>query len=393
MAFGIYVSVPFCGSKCSFCNFASGVFSRPKMNQYMDRLRQEIFQAEAVAKDLGALFERSVDSIYLGGGTPTTMAPQQIQEIFASIRSSFEVAAGAEITVECAPGTLHPEMLDALLSVGTTRVSLGTQSFVDEEIRCVGRLHSSSQTRADIQRLSEVGILNINVDLIAGLPHQTADSWRYSLEHLVQSGVPHASVYILEIDEDSRLGRELIAGGSRYHAHHVPDSDLAADLYLEAVEFLESSGLHQYEISNFCRSGFESRHNLKYWMRQPYLGFGLDAHSMLLSGKPSSDFESVRFGNTDDLTSYIAGSAPPSVTVVKERQSREESMFLRLRLNRGIDSTDLGAAAGGNFAGEIQELLALNLLEWRDDRLRLTSSGRLLSNEVFAQFITTEPVA
>src|SRR6476660_8032357 len=115
MAFGIYVSVPFCGSKCSFCNFASGVFSRPKMNQYMDRLRQEICQAEAVAEDLGALFERSVDSIYLGGGTPTTMAPQQIQEIFASIRSSFDVAAGAEITVECAPGTLHPEMLDALL--------------------------------------------------------------------------------------------------------------------------------------------------------------------------------------------------------------------------------------------------------------------------------------
>jgi len=359
----------------------------------MDRLRQEIFQAEARAEHLGARFERRVDSIYLGGGTPTTMAPEQIQEIFQSIRRCFDVEAGAEITVECAPGTLDPGMLDALLSVGTTRVSLGAQSFVDEEIRSVGRLHSSSQTLRDIERLREAGIFNLNVDLIAGLPHQTAASWRFSLEQLARSAVPHASVYILEVDEDSRLGRELIAGGSRYHAHHVPDSDLTADLYLEAVEFLEGSGLDQYEISNFSRSGFSSRHNLKYWMRQPYLGFGLDAHSMLLSKRPSSDFESVRFGNTDDLASYMADSAPPPVTVVNERQSREESMFLRLRLNRGIDSKELGSAILGNFAGEIQELVALNLLEWRDHRLRLTSSGRLLSNEVFEQFITTEPAA
>jgi len=393
MAFGIYVSVPFCSSKCSFCNFASGVFSRQRMNQYMDRLRQEIFQAEARAEHLGARFERRVDSIYLGGGTPTTMAPEQIQDIFQSIRRCFDVEAGAEITVECAPGTLDPGMLDALLSVGTTRVSLGAQSFVDEEIRSVGRLHSSSQTLRDIERLREAGIFNLNVDLIAGLPHQTAASWRFSLEQLARSAVPHASVYILEVDEDSRLGRELIAGGSRYHAHHVPDSDLTADLYLEAVEFLEGSGLDQYEISNFSRSGFSSRHNLKYWMRQPYLGFGLDAHSMLLSKRPSSDFESVRFGNTDDLASYMADSAQPPVTVVNERQSREESMFLRLRLNRGIDSKELGSAILGNFAGEIQELVALNLLEWRDHRLRLTSSGRLLSNEVFEQFITTEPAA
>src|SRR5690349_22833554 len=146
MALGIYVSVPFCRSKCSFCNFASGVYSRPKMNQYMDRLRQEIFQAEAVAEHLGTLFERSVDSIYLGGGTPSIMTPQQILQIFESIRRCFAVEAEAEITVECAPGTLTPDMLDALLSAGTTRVSLGTQSFVDEEIRSVGRLHSARQT-------------------------------------------------------------------------------------------------------------------------------------------------------------------------------------------------------------------------------------------------------
>ena len=393
MALGIYVSVPFCRSKCSFCNFASGVFSRAKMDRYISRLGQEIFRAEATSERLGAVFERTVDSIYLGGGTPTTLDPQQMREIFSRIRSHFDVQRDAEITVECAPGTLTPEMLDALLDAGTTRVSLGTQSFVDEEIRSVGRLHTSSRTLRDIQRLHDAGISNINVDLIAGLPHQTGASWRQSLDALAQSGVPHASVYILEVDEDSRLGRELIAGGSRYHAHHVPDSDLAADLYLQAIEFLESAGLQQYEISNFARPAFESKHNLKYWTRQPYLGFGVDAHSMLLAKDPSRDFESVRFGNTDDLDSYITGSVEPASTVATQRQACEEAAFLGLRLNRGIEMAEISAPMFTDLAAEIEELVALNLLERKGHRLRLTPRGRLLSNEVFERFIATETVA
>jgi len=386
MPLGLYISVPFCRSKCSFCNFASGVFSRDKMNGYVARVREEIAGAEALATTFNAKFERIVDSIYLGGGTPTTLAPDQLADIFHAIRDEFDVQRDAEITVECAPGTLHPEILDALLSAGTSRISLGTQSFLDAEIKSVGRLHTAQQTLSDIATLRSAGISNINVDLIAGLPHQTTDSWRISLDQLAQSGVPHASVYILEVDEDSRLGRELIAGGERYHAHHVPDSDLAADLYLEAIDFLNGVGLPQYEISNFARPGCESGHNLKYWTRHPYLGFGLDAHSMLPARKPSLTFESVRIANPDDLPTYLAGSFKPEATFGNDQQASEERMFLGLRLNRGID-VDEEPAVAERFKQEIGELLELGLLEQSITSLRLTRRGRLLSNEVFERFI------
>lgn len=394
MPLGLYVSVPFCRSKCSFCNFASGVFSRDKMSGYVERLREEIAAAETLAASFAASFERSVDSIYLGGGTPTTLAPDPLADIFRAIRDQFDVQPDAEFTVECAPGTLRPEILEALLEAGTNRISLGTQSFVDQEIKSVGRLHTSQQTLADIAALRAAGISNINVDLIAGLPHQTVDSWRRSLEQLAESRVPHASVYILEIDEDSRLGRELIAGGERYHAHHVPDSDLAADLYLVAIDFLQRAGLPQYEISNFAQPGHESLHNLKYWTRQPYLGFGLDAHSMLAARNPSQRFESVRFGNTYDLATYLAGSFKPEPTRVDQKHASEETMFLGLRLNRGINLGTVEPAIVQRFKQETDELLDLGMLEQSGDFLLLTDRGRLLSNEVFERFITTieEPV-
>ena len=385
MPLGIYISVPFCRSKCSFCNFASGVFPRHKMDGYVERVQTEIALAEPLAHSLGAEFPREVDSIYLGGGTPTTLAPEHLRKLFDALQHGFEVQPDAEITVECAPGTLHPELLDALLQVGTNRVSLGTQSFVDEEIRSVGRLHNAQQTLAEIATLRDSAIDNINVDLIAGLPHQTRESWRLSLNRLVDSGVPHASVYILEIDEDSRLGRELIAGGKRYHAHHVPDSDLAADLYLEATEFLTSAGLQQYEISNFARPGLESRHNLKYWTRRPYFGFGVDAHSMLLSETQFED--SVRFSNADELETYLARSSTLSLNAISREQADEESFFLGLRLNRGIDLSTTRPQAVKTFESDLNDLLSLGLLQREGNFLRLTARGRLLSNEVFERFI------
>ena len=203
--------------------------------------------------------------------------------------------------MECAPGTLSTELIDTLKSCGVNRVSLGVQSFVDQESKSVGRLHTRNIVLTDIARLADSGITDVSVDLIAGLPYQTAESWAYSLDEVLATGVPHVSVYMLEVDEDSRLGRELIAGGTRYHAHHVPDDDLTADLYVAACAVLNANGVRQYEISNFARSGeshiserrgdvghlesptFASRHNLKYWLRQPYLGFGVDAHSMLVA--------------------------------------------------------------------------------------------------------------
>ena len=396
MALGIYISVPFCRSKCTFCNFASGVFSRDRMQRYVDRVSADIADSARVATSFGAADERDVDSVYLGGGTPSTLAPEQMKQLFQAVRSQFRVSSDAEITVECAPGTLTPEVINTLLDCGVNRVSLGVQSFVDQEARSVARLHDRATTLADLERLRTAGLTNINLDLIAGMPHQTEASWRYSLEELIASGVPHASVYILEVDEDSRLGRELIAGGQRYHAHQVPDSDLTARFYEIANERLPQAGVAQYEISNFSRPGFESRHNLKYWTRQPYLGFGLDAHSMLPIAQPHpgspESTAAVRFSVTDDLDRYLAQNISEyESTCVTQRQALEEEMFLGLRLNRGVALDAIGArwpeSLPPAFHAALSEVTENGLLAEQDGRLLLTERGRLLSNEVFARFI------
>jgi oxygen-independent coproporphyrinogen-3 oxidase len=360
------------------------------MDGYITKVVQDIAQCAPLSARLNAEHDRAVDSIYLGGGTPTTLAPDQLRTLFRAISDNFDVQSDSEVAVECAPGTLSPEILDTLLGCGTNRVSLGAQSFVDREAASVGRLHTAEQTFADIAHLRAAGIGNINIDLIAGLPHQTTASWKMSLEQLTASDVPHASIYMLEIDDDSRLGRELIAGGSRYHAHHVPDQDLTADLYVEAIEFLNSSGLQQYEISNFACPGCESRHNLKYWTRQPYLGFGVDAHSMLPVGSSKPNVESVRFGETDVLELYTAGEVKPLITEVSHREALEEKLFLGLRLNRGIDYRELEPQLDRDTFAQVRQLMDDGLLEIESNCLRLTSRGRLLSNEVFEQFITAE---
>ncbi|HEV2716984.1 MAG TPA: coproporphyrinogen III oxidase family protein, partial [Terriglobales bacterium] len=240
----------------------------------------------------------------------------------------------------------------------------------------------------DIARLSSAGITNINVDLIAGLPHQTAESWQHSLNETLATGVPHVSVYMLEVDEDSRLGREVIAGGTRYHAHFVPDDEATADFYLAACDRLQANDIAQYEISNFARPGAESRHNLKYWTRQPYLGFGVDAHSMLESTTPEAD--ALRFATADILEKYAAG-APLQKTAVSRANALEECFFLGLRLNRGVDLGEVGAnfrqPALDNLSAAIAELVGDGLLHRDRDLIRLTPRGRLLSNEVFQSFL------
>ncbi len=281
MPLGLYISVPFCRSKCSYCNFASDVFSSSIFQRYIDRVCADIFRSAEISEEMGGVSDRAIDSVYFGGGTPTVLDIAELERLFVTISQNFDVQPGSEITVECAPGTLTPALLDLLRRCGVNRVSLGAQSFIDQESRAVGRLHNRTIVIDDIARLRGAGIENINIDLISGLPYQTLESWNLSLSHVIDSGVPHVSVYMLEVDEDSRLGRELIAGGTRYHAHFVPDEDVTANLYETACERLDNAGVRQYEISNFARKGHESRHNLKYWTRQPYLGFGVDAHSML----------------------------------------------------------------------------------------------------------------
>ena len=431
MPLGLYLSVPFCRTKCSFCNFASGVFSRPLFDRYVSHMEGELARAEQIACEMGGVFEREVDSVYLGGGTPSVLAPDQLGALFQAVQNNFTVLPGAEITVEVAPGTLSPEILKVLLEAKVNRVSLGMQSFVDQETRSVGRLHTREITLADIARLRENGIKEISLDLIAGLPHQTAESWRYSLAETRAAGVPHVSVYMLEVDEDSRLGRELIAGGTRYHAHHVPDDDAIADFYLEACETFDGAGLKQYEISNFARnvevphlpkegryeapeasevreSGadphlprqgrdrtpdfpeYASRHNLKYWLRRPYLGFGVDAHSMLCAPRRDRPHAAVRFATTDNLDALLAGAAM-SRTVVEEKNAVEEVFFLGLRLNQGVKlgqvALEFGENAVGRYQSQIAELTESGLVVVEDGWLRLTNRGRLLSNDVFSRFL------
>jgi oxygen-independent coproporphyrinogen-3 oxidase len=394
MPLGIYISVPFCRTKCSYCNFASDVFSRGVFERYVDRVCADIENAPQVAAEMGGQMEHAVDSIYLGGGTPTVLEAAQLERIFAAVRARFELQSDAEVTVECAPGTLTGAVLESLLRCGVNRVSLGVQSFVDPEAAAVGRLHKRATVLEDITRLRNAGLTNINVDLIAGLPHQTAESWEFSLAQTIATGAPHVSVYMLEVDEDSRLGRELLAGGTRYHAHFVPDEEAMADFYLAACEQLASAGIRQYEISNFARDGFESRHNLKYWMRLPYLGFGVDAHSMLASA--TSDIEAVRFAPADSLERYMNGAGLQRTTVSRQA-AVEECFFLGLRLTRGIRLQELSAKFGeeavDNARVAIAEFVEGGLMEQRVDCVCLTARGRLVSNEVFERFILADEIA
>jgi oxygen-independent coproporphyrinogen III oxidase len=398
---GVYISVPFCKAKCTFCNFASGVFSADRMQGYVDRICGEIRVAGIAAEKLGATLDRSVDSVYFGGGTPSLLSPDQFRQIFGALRCEFDLENNAEITLECAPGQLADGTLEELLRQQMNRVSFGVQSFVNKESAAVGRLHTEQQCRDEIARLRAAGVPEINLDLIAGLPHQTEQSWRYSLEQAIASGVPHVSVYMLEVDEDSRLGKEMLANGTRYHASAVPSEDDAAAWYQLACETFDRAGLKQYEISNFGRQGHASRHNLKYWKRQSYVGFGLDAHSMLRAG--ASD---VRFANTDNLDAYLGDTNPagpfeivsqsvsfpdPEADVIGREEAFEESLFLGLRLNEGIALGDLRSDFGDALLEDampaLLEVRAAGLLEMDSGQIRLTARGRMVSNEVFSRLL------
>jgi oxygen-independent coproporphyrinogen-3 oxidase len=396
---GVYISVPFCKAKCTFCNFASGVFAADGMQHYVDRVCNEISAARVAAVKSGARLPEFVDTIYFGGGTPSLLSAAQFRQIFQRLRDEFELARDAEITLECAPGQLAGETLDELLRLGMNRVSFGVQSFVDRETSAVGRLHTRLECEAEIARVHNAGVGDVSIDLIAGLPYQTRESWQYSLEQAIASKVHHISVYMLEVDEDSRLGEEVLAKGARYHASAVPSEDESAEWYQTACEQFEAAGLMQYEISNFARQGYASRHNLKYWRRLPYIGFGLDAHSMLLT-----DAGAVRFANTSDMDAYIdrpesafrqlsQNIAEPDLDVIDLEQAFEEALFLGLRLNDGVDLRLLrgqfGEAMVHDAMPALLEVREAGLLELETDRIRLTARGRMVSNEVFSRLLVT----
>ena len=307
------------------------------------------------------------ETVYLGGGTPSQMPPELLSEIMAAIPAG----ALTEVTIECAPGSMNRERLENWRACGINRVSLGVQSFDTSELRQTGRRHTAETVASDVEMLRKAGIHDINIDLIAGLPNQTRESWIRSLEWLERLSAPHASVYIFEIDQDSRLGKEVLLGGTRYGAGLIPSDDLTAELYEMAIERLAGFGLKRYEISNFAQPGFESRHNLKYWNLEPYIGFGLDAHSF--DG-------SYRWSNPDDLDAYLAGEASDRM----RSDISEEHFFVGLRLTNGIEPTP---AEWERFDAPIQKWLGEGMLHRDGNRLRLSDRGLLVSNEIFEEFI------
>lgn len=383
----MYVSVPFCRAKCSFCNFASGVSAADRVSEYVRKLCAEIDSAPVRATNLGAELPRLVDTVYFGGGTPSLLEPEQLRQIFVSLKRQFAIEQGAEITLEAAPGQIADDLLDEAMRLGVNRVSLGVQSFVDRESGAVGRTHTGESCLQEIARLRAKGVKEVGVDLIAGLPYQTRESWKLSLEAACDSELTHLSVYLLEIDEESRLGREVLGGGARLHAPAVASEELAAELYEDACDFLEVNGFAQYEISNFSRATeHQSRHNRKYWARAPYLGFGLDAHSMLLR----SNGRAVRFANADELEAYDAGTRD-EITEVGEREAFEESMFLGLRLNEGLSVERLRERFPATWVQDCEErvgcLAREGLMLVEGGRWTLTRRGRLVSSEVFGELL------
>jgi putative oxygen-independent coproporphyrinogen III oxidase len=424
-ALGIYIQVPFCQTKCTYCNFHTGVASRAAYAPYARAVEREIrdwralysaagldsaARLDAIEQPTSEVVERQkrvaitrllphkkIDTIYLGGGTPSLFDPADLSRILEAVRSQFGAGRAdsrgtcVELTLEADPETITPEKAAAWLAAGINRVSLGAQSFHDAELKPAGRMHRRADIFSAIECLRSTGFANISLDLIAGLPHQTASSWQDSVEEALRLRPEHISIYLFEIDEGSRLGRELLAGGARYSASAVPSDDAMADSYEFACERLREAGYDHYEISNWALPGFRSRHNLKYWRREPYLGFGAGAHSF--DGR-------WRWANAHDPAAYAGaieqGRLPiEQLEEVTPKQALNEELFLGLRQLEGIDLARLEAQYGSQFnahfkatiGARIEELRAQGLVERAGTRVRLAPARLAVSNEVFVALL------
>ncbi len=385
---GIYVQVPFCQTKCTYCNFHTGVVSSSRFAPYVSAVCREIqthgdlYRAAGIELAASASNGARPDTVYIGGGTPSLLDPAHLQNILDTIRAAFSCEL-REVTLEADPETIEGAKAEAWVRAGINRVSFGVQSFSDKELTASGRMHR----RADIYRavpiLRAAGIASIGFDLIAGLPLQTRESWSESLERLTELAPEHVSVYILEVDEKSRLGSELLKGGLRYSAGAVPTEDEMAEFYELAQASFAASGYHHYEISNWAKPGFESRHNLKYWRREPYLGFGAGAHSF--SG-------TQRWANAHDAAEYVkaveSGGLPvEQLETLTAEAALEEELFLGLRQLDGIDVSRIEKDYAVTLASRFDPLALSGLLEWSGPVVRLAPSRLSVSNEVFVELL------
>jgi oxygen-independent coproporphyrinogen-3 oxidase len=372
---GLYIQVPFCQTKCTYCNFHTGVFSPNLYKPYATAITREI---EIRASDKWPKF----DTVYIGGGTPSLLLPSSLKEIMDSLRTHFECDI-KEATLEADPETITREKATDWLAAGFNRISLGAQSFNDVELKAAGRMHRRADTFAAVDALREAGFRHITLDLIAGMPHQTAASWYDSIENLLRAKADHVSIYLMEIDEESHLGKEALAGGKRYSAGALPSDDEMASFYDHACERLAVEGFEHYEISNWARPGFQSRHNLKYWRREPYLGLGAGAHS----------FDGARrWANSHDPAGYVSAITRGQLPVeqnetVTPQQAHEEEIFLGLRLLDGVDAAKLAGQSGNAILERIEELRAQGLVIVENGRVRLAPDRVAVSNEVFVALL------
>ena len=394
---GVYVQVPFCQTKCTYCNFHTGVVATSRFAPYVEavcgeiRGHRELLRAAGIRWGSGEWRVTSgeqegpqfvVDTVYIGGGTPSLLNPDHLREILAAIQETFPSEL-VEVTLEADPETVETGKAAAWVAAGINRVSFGVQSFVDKELVAAGRMHRREDIYRAVPILRAAGIRNISFDLIAGLPHQTRESWRQSLDELIAIGPEHVSVYLLEIDEGSRLGAELLGGGKKYSAGAVPSEDEMAEFYEMAQESLGAEGYHHYEISNWAKPGFESKHNLKYWRREPYLGFGAGAHSF--SG-------TERWANAHDAAAYVAavqgGRLPvEQLEVLTAASALEEELFLGLRQLDGIDVERIERQYGTTLAGRFDPLALAGLVKRDGSIVRLAPEKLSVSNEVFVELM------
>ncbi len=377
---GIYLHVPFCRTKCTYCAFVSGDFDESLAARYLPALEREI-------TDAGAADGRpAVDSVFFGGGTPSLLPAADLVRLLDAVRLAFDVQADAEITVEMNPGTLTPEKLAAYRSAGVNRASVGVQSFDNAELASIGRVHSADDARAAVGMLRDAGFDNLSLDLIAGLPNQSRDVWRHNLDEAIALEPDHLSLYLLELHPGTKLARDVEAGRTAR-----PDDDVAADMYLEMVDVLAANGFVHYEISNFARrdgdSDRRSRHNEKYWLDVPYYGLGVSAHAYTNGERRSNSRNISAYAEAIERT----GSAVVERNVLALRERVSEAAFLGLRRIEGIDLAAFSARYGVDltveFAAGLEPLFDAGLLRIDDGRLSLTRQGLLLSNEVFQAFL------
>ena len=387
----LYIHIPFCETKCPYCDFNTYAGIEPLIPEYVDALIKEArFWGNALSRH----HSPTISTVFFGGGTPSYVPPGDIARILDEVRSAFHVATTAEITLESNPGDIAAGRVESWLKAGINRLSIGVQSLDDGLLRLLGRRHTAREALDAHKAARNGGFTNINLDLMYGLPHQTLDQWRATLGKALEDRPEHISMYSLTLEEGTPLEASVRQGKVPY-----PDPDLGADMYQLASKLGEETGYHHYEISNWALPRRECLHNLTYWRNQPYLGIGPGAHSYL-NGYRFSNLRSPRryIQLAGALTSAKVNPAALEeygmldlVEAIDERLEMAETMMMGLRLSEGISQgaflRRFGASLVETYGPQIDDLLDLELVAWQEDRLVLTSRGKLLGNEVFQRFL------